>query len=1107
MKLFRWFSRSVATAALAVTGSVAANQVLNGGTLNYRWLGASLVVFVLAETMADIVSPHISGPRPPSSSSSSTRRYLLPRRRRRYLAQLARSVRDMETVGIATQSEFVLELRKVYVDVTLVPQAPHDTAGEPYVGMVRTAPAERRTLASFLERSDGQVFTAIGGPGSGKTTLVRRTALDLCRWSWRHRPLPVVIYLRDHAAAILSESAPGLAVVAASAPWTEGKVAASWFERRLDGGGCIVMLDGLDEVADETDRAKVVNWTEAQIRRFPRNDYVITSRPHGYLSNPLPSANVLQVRRFTGEQISIFLHGWYYAIECHAIGATGKAGKAVRATAARKADDLLDRLHRQPALYDLAANPLLLTMIANVHRYRDALPGSRAALYAEMCEVLLHRRQESKGLTDPTGLRGPQKEHLARALAWTMMSAKIRDISAQDACDAVEPVLVQVSRQVTPADFLEETRKSGLLIERENGVYAFAHLTLQEYLAAAHIGEPAQVERLTAAVDDPWWRETILLWAAGADATPVIKACLASATVRALTLAFDCANEALMVDPDVRRTLDAMLTAPQTDDGHGRLITGVKATQSLRDVIWLSEGTTVCARPVGQGLYAMFTRDERAAGRHTPGNGRVDGDDIPAVGMWSSDAARFVSWLNSLFDAGTTYRLPTPVELTDPAIGLVTDLERHTVWVEEVPRPRLFGSGADCPYTPEAGWLRRSVLADRARITPYLRLTAAARVELDLDSVITYSRSLTTAFALAPMIDQRPGLGIVDLVLNLALAHALETDHETTGARDLDLDVALDLALDFAGLFGSTAELDRALDIAGALGLIAPFDRFRTKHRSIRRAFELATELDLNPEGLPHFSSEPDRTRVLKDVLPRVGTLDVNGSAAPLDRGHELEAALARANAFAGEVERVRRLRLSPSLDPDVARTLERDLARDEGISSHLEPTPGVATLRTVALTVDCLADLWTPGRHRRPRSAALLDDFDSFLAGLVPEPDEAAAPVPEDPAIALRSAHDLMAALPRHALPDLEKWDHARTLTAQAEELITPILARTAPYAECTLACARLALVTATALMLELRRDDVAARLLESVRGLAALRERAEGDLVPNEVLVLVRI
>lgn len=1107
MRVLRWFSRSVATAALAVTGSVAANQVLSGGSLNYKWLGASLVVFVLAETMADVVGPRIGeNRRPPSSPRSRP----VIRRRRRYLRQLEHSVRDMETIGIATQSEFVLKLHQVYVDVSLVPQPPQDTAGEPYVGMVRAEPAERRTLGSFLARSDAQVFTAIGGPGSGKTTLVRRTALDLCRWSWRRRALPLIIYLRDHAPAILAADPPGLPVVAASAAWTEGKIPASWFERRLDSGGCLVMLDGLDEVADENDRTKVVGWTETQIQRYPRNDYVITSRPHGYLSNPLPSANVLQVRRFTGEQISMFLHGWYYAIECHATGATGKG---VRATASRKADDLLARLRRQPALYDLAANPLLLTMIANVHRYRDALPGSRAALYAEMCEVLLHRRQESKGLTDPTGLRGPQKEHIARALAWRMMTAGIRDIPTPAARDAVEPVLAQVSRTVTPTEYLEEARKSGLLIERERGVYAFAHLTLQEYLAAAHIGHPARVERLTRSVDDPWWRETILLWAAGADATPVINACLASGTVRALALAFDCADEALMVDPDVGRTLEALLTAPRTGadaDGHGRLITAVKAARHLRDAIWLGEGTTVCARPVGRELYAMFARDERAAGRHTPGAEPREGggDEAPAVGMWSSDAAHFVSWLNSLFATGTTYRLPTPDELSDPAIGLVTDLAEHTVWVEEVPRPRLYRAGAADPYVPEAGWLRASLKADRDLVTPYLRLVTAAHLGLDLDRVIAFAGAFTVAFALAPVVDRDPGLGILDLVLNLALAHTLDADRETSGEHDPDLDVALDLALDFAGVFGCTGELDRARDVAALLGPADTFDRFRAKHRAIRRAFELATDLDLNPQGLRHFSGEPDRTAILKDVLARVGSLDFAALADTYGRGDALAAAQMNAGAFAHDAERARRHGQWPpaALEPDLARTLEHDLAHDDRLIRHLDLSSGAATLRTVTLTVDGLARLWKPARAKR-RSGPFLDGFDAFLADLVTEPSEVEAPVPEDPAIALQNARDLMTSIPRHMLSELDAWDCARRLASQVTELVTPVLGRSVPYAEFTLACARLALVTMAALVLESRRDDVAAHLLEAARGLAALRERAAGNLPPNEVLVLVRI
>src|ERR1700743_3322701 len=76
-------------------------------------------------------------------------------------------------------------------------------------------------------------------------------------------------------------------------------------------------------------------------------------------------------------------------------------------------------LRETPALQDLAVNPLLLTMIATAHRYRGALPGSRADLYGEICQVLLSRRGQAKGL--PELLSWPAKQMLLAALAYQMM--------------------------------------------------------------------------------------------------------------------------------------------------------------------------------------------------------------------------------------------------------------------------------------------------------------------------------------------------------------------------------------------------------------------------------------------------------------------------------------------------------------------------------------------------------------------------------------------------------------------------------------------------------------------------------------------------------------
>ena len=86
----------------------------------------------------------------------------------------------------------------------------------------------------------------------------------------------------------------------------------------------MVLLDGLDEVARQEDRTKVAAWAERQISQYPRNDYVITSRPQGYRTAGISGAAVLQVRGFTSAQVNRFVHGWYLAAERHSTGADGQ---------------------------------------------------------------------------------------------------------------------------------------------------------------------------------------------------------------------------------------------------------------------------------------------------------------------------------------------------------------------------------------------------------------------------------------------------------------------------------------------------------------------------------------------------------------------------------------------------------------------------------------------------------------------------------------------------------------------------------------------------------------------------------------------------------------
>lgn len=465
---------------------------------------------------------------------------------RRYREFLLSMLRFSHEQGVLTSGFYRPELDEIFVDVTLA-HASQRVPAELLPALAGSS--DRWGIEHYLDRRQPVVLAVIGAAGTGKTTLLRHTARQICTTRrGRRRTVPVLLTLRDHVADITATQSVALSEVLNHSLRRFGSIQpAKWFERRLRAGNCVVLLDGLDEVTRPSDRRIVADWIERQVEQYPRNDFVITSRPHGYLAARLNQATVLQVRSFTDEQVFKFIQLWYLAMERRA---TEDDGMGAREETESAANDLQERLTNAPELFELTVNPLLLNIIANVHRYRGALPGSRVALYGEICQVMLWRRQESKKLA--TGLRGDMKEALLRHLAFTMMQRGTSGLPRADVVADLEPVLHRLSPSASVNEFLVDAGTCGLLVERENGVYAFAHLVFQEYMAASHVQDTGLTDVLANNVDDPWWQETIRLYVSLVDdADKIVQACLASGTDTAISLAFACAGEDVALDPEL----------------------------------------------------------------------------------------------------------------------------------------------------------------------------------------------------------------------------------------------------------------------------------------------------------------------------------------------------------------------------------------------------------------------------------------------------------------------------------------------------------------------------------------------------------------------------
>jgi hypothetical protein len=552
---------------------------------------------------------------------------------------------------------------------------------------------------------DRDHMVILGPPGSGKTTMLQHFGLLLLLHSRRPSKnnkrlpyrLPVLLFLRDHATAIQQQADYSLndAVRVATNKWQQGKrgkvMPPGWIERYLQKGHCLVLLDGLDEVPDVEARTSVIEWVQSQMLAYQRNRFLITSRAYGYSKNRLDKVIEVEIGPLTPGQVREFLHRWYQAeeiLEEKRKNGGGYDHDRVCARADRKAEDLLSRLHQTPRLDVLKVNPLLLTMIATVHNYYDSLPGTRAMLYQQICEVFLDNRQERHRISQ--NLRAEQRQMVLEVLAYEMMQQKVLEIEQSSAQNIIQKSLERVSNSnIKPALFLQSIeQKSGLLLERENGMYAFAHETFQEYLAMKYIQEQHLESDLVKYIKEGWWHEVIQLYCIQNDASSLVNACLELAETsdvklttiseEMLVLALQCSEYVYSMEPVVRNRLSHLLKEGKEapDAARRRNVARALLKQRLRAMVGGRNESAIDTSFITCAEYQLFVdeahlKEEAYQPDHWINTHFISGQaDAPVTGVRQSDAQAFCTWLMELEAGNWHYRLPEQGEVDLETIRL-----------------------------------------------------------------------------------------------------------------------------------------------------------------------------------------------------------------------------------------------------------------------------------------------------------------------------------------------------------------------------------------------------------------------------------------------------
>ena len=372
------------------------------------------------------------------------------------------------------------------------------------------------SLMEVLALPSGRApIVILGHPGTGKSFFLRHVALQAARLESLFdiaRPIPVLLPLAAFTAA------PGTLTLAEFlVEWLleEDLSAANLVPEAMRDGSALLLLDGLDELPDRETQLRVIKSIETLQSEVPSCRIVVTSRIAGYADAPLTRATHWQVLPFDGEAIRNFLRAWcaMYAQELR--------GKAARREGEREGTRLARDVLADPNLTALAANPLLLTVLAIVHRAGVRLPDHRVELYAHATKVLVERWNTVRSLKDSRPappLKATDAVRLLGPVALSMIESGSRSsIDEETLRDLIDKSLTggNLRATLTSDDVMRLfKREIGLLVEQGPGSFAFLHLTLTEYFAAWELVRSGALETLATKPRDafyPQWREVLLL--------------------------------------------------------------------------------------------------------------------------------------------------------------------------------------------------------------------------------------------------------------------------------------------------------------------------------------------------------------------------------------------------------------------------------------------------------------------------------------------------------------------------------------------------------------------------------------------------------------------
>lgn len=466
-----------------------------------------------------------------------------------YTCWVAERYGTIELRGIRQDGQQVLhlDLGKVYVPLEADAYVPMPSVGGRPSGPV----AKPIELNEMLNVGNRIILT--GGPGSGKTTVLLHTVCTLATAISTDRPtlaasalgltqelpIPVLVPLSAYAAYVRKLDASGTAI--SSDSYTLASFICSYLKQHhsycglpadffhnllLTGEGILLCLDGLDEVSNDAERARVRQAVEELVTGRESMRVIVTCRTAAYKGRTALGRSFREVRVKPLENkhiIQLVLHAYRHLYDANTPLCCAKVKELLAAVASIEEER---QLRLGPEAQRLIDSPLLVRLLIVVHHNNNHVPRRRAELYLLASDaMLLPHYGPDEEVIDAIGrsVGGADQAHrkLIQFIAFKMHDQG-RQAGREIAQDDLR-ALIESMPDFAPLvrDFIAMTRLRGTLMEERFEQYRFLHLAFQEFLAAQYLADSllakSGIEGIIAflldsnRITDSWWREVILL--------------------------------------------------------------------------------------------------------------------------------------------------------------------------------------------------------------------------------------------------------------------------------------------------------------------------------------------------------------------------------------------------------------------------------------------------------------------------------------------------------------------------------------------------------------------------------------------------------------------